>query len=122
MFQSARALTSVSRNGSASVVSAVSNGGLKGCEAIRSCFDRSASTNQNTLSLMIGPPARPPNCSRSNGGGVAPGSAAEVDWLRNNPKSCPCMLLVPERVLTLTAPEEVSSLERSSEDCDSWNS
>src|SRR5205823_4476594 len=76
---------------------------------------RSLSRKKNSLFLMIGPPNRPPNCDRWNGelkpGGL--GKLAATELSRNKPNAWPWRSLLPERVVMLTAPEEVSSLERS---------
>src|ERR1043165_6836513 len=83
--------------------------------SIKSCLSRSASTKKNSLSFQIGPPNWPPKLLRWNARSEFAMLAA-IEWSRNKQKASPWHLLVPERVTTFTAPEDVNSVERSSDD------
>src|SRR5581483_9582031 len=91
-------------------------------EALRVLLVCSYSTCQNSLSLMKGPPARPPKFWRSNGGFAVVGEVLSRRWSaakrasRKNPKPDPWMSLVPLRVMMFTAPEDVMSVLGSSID------
>jgi hypothetical protein len=67
---------------------------------------------------------RPPNWDRWKGdlipGGV--GNLAAIELSRNKSNASPWKLFVPERVVTFTAPEEVSSFDKSKLDWLIWNS
>src|ERR1700747_3466803 len=79
-----------------------------GTGACKSCLVRSASRKKNNLSFKIGPRRLPPNWLRWKGEG-GPGRAAARELSRKSPKASPCTALVPERVVTFTPPEDVSS-------------
>src|ERR1700674_5727298 len=81
---------------------AATNTGASSC-----CRVRSPSSKKKNLFLTTGPPTRPPYWERWKGslspGGVGKEAATELS--RNKPKASPWIALVPERVVTLIAPE-----------------
>src|SRR6266550_589424 len=91
-------------------------------EMTESVLLRSYSTSQNNVFFINGPPRRKPTISRSKSGLGVGGSPLSSRWsaaraaLRYWKNDEPWMSLVPLRVTTFTAPEEVRSVLGSNED------
>src|ERR1700730_5492057 len=88
---------------------------------MRSCVVRSHEPKANNLSLKIGPPRFTPYCLRLKTDAGFP-MEAEVPSLRYAKKPSPWIAFVPDRVVMLTVPEEVSSVAKSRLDWLTWNS
>src|SRR6476660_6085552 len=121
MFQSRRPPAILSSKGAPKLPLNCGNSGME-VEMTESVLFRSYSTSQNNRFLINGPPTRKPTISRSKSGLGVGGSPLSSLWsaasaeLRYWKKEEPWMSLVPLRVTTFTAPEEVRSVLGSNDD------